>query len=71
MARKKLNKILAWTLAATMAVSPVNLTWASESTDLFSDSSENAESVEASVGEDDSLQQEEQGTIVSAGGRKR
>ena len=53
MARKKLNKILAWTLAATMAVSPVNLTWASESTDLFSDSSENAESVEASVGEDD------------------
>lgn len=67
MARKKLNKILAWTLAATMAVSPVNLTWASESTDLFSDSSENAESVEASVGEDDSLQQEEQGTIVSAG----
>lgn len=67
MARKKLNKILAWTLAATMAVSPVNLTWASESTDLFSDSSENAESVEASVGEDDSSQQEEQGTIVSAG----
>ena len=46
MARKKLRKVLAWTLAATIAVSPVNMTWASESADLFSDSSENVESVE-------------------------
>ena len=35
MARKKLRKVLAWTLAATMAISPVNITWASESADLY------------------------------------
>lgn len=69
MARKKLSKVLAWTLAAAMAVSPVNLTWASESADLFSDNSENTESVEMSADETDSLQQNEQDTqaIVSAG----
>ncbi len=68
MARKKLSKVLAWTLAAAMAVSPVNLTWASESADLFSDNSENTESVEMSADETDSLQQNEQDTqaIVSA-----
>lgn len=69
MAKKKLSKVLAWTLAAAMAVSPVNLTWASESADLFSDNSENTESVEMSADETDSLQQNEQDTqpIVSAG----
>ena len=69
MARKKLSKVLAWTLAAAMAVSPVNLTWASESADLFSDNSGNTESVEMSADETDSLQQNEQDTqsIVSAG----
>ena len=69
MAKKKLSKVLAWTLAAAMAVSPVNLTWASESADLFSDNSGNTESVEMSADETDSLQQNEQDTqsIVSAG----
>ena len=69
MARKKLSKVLAWTLAAAMAVSPVNLTWASESADMFSDNSENTESVEMSADETDSLQQNEQDTqsIVSVG----
>lgn len=69
MARKKLSKVLAWTLVAAMAVSPVNLTWASESADMFSDNSENTESVEMSADETDSLQQNEQDTqaIVSAG----
>lgn len=69
MAKKKLSKVLAWTLAAAMAVSPVNLTWASESADMFSDNSENTESVEMSADETDSLQQNEQDTqsIVSAG----
>ena len=69
MAKKKLSKVLAWTLAAAMAVSPVNLTWASESADLFSDNSGNTESVEMSEDETDSLQQNEQDTqsIVSAG----
>ena len=68
MARKKLSKVLAWTLVAAMAVSPVNLTWASESADMFSDNSENTESVEMSADETDSLQQNEQDTqsIVSA-----
>ena len=68
MAKKKLSKVLAWTLAAAMAVSPVNLTWASESADMFSDNSENTESVEMSADETDSLQQNEQDTqsIVSA-----
>ncbi len=69
MARKKLRKVLAWTLAATIAVSPVNMTWASESADLFSDSSENIESVEMAADKTDSLQQEEADTqpIVSGG----
>ena len=69
MAKKKLSKVLAWTLAAAMAVSPVNLTWASESADMFSDNSENTESVEMSADETDSLQQNEQDTqsIVSVG----
>ena len=69
MARKKLRKVLAWTLAATIAVSPVNMTWASESADLFSDSSENIESVERAADKTDSLQQEEADTqpIVSGG----
>lgn len=58
MVRKKLSKVLAWTLAASMAVSPVNMTWASESADLFSDSSENVESVEMPVDEIDSQQEE-------------
>ena len=58
MARKKLRKVLAWTLAATIAVSPVNMTWASESADLFSDSSENVESVEIPADETDSQQGE-------------
>ena len=69
MARKKLRKVLAWTLAATITVSPVNMTWASESADLFSDSSENIESVEMAADKTDSLQQEEADTqpIVSGG----
>ena len=69
MARKKLRKVLAWTLAATIAVIPVNMTWASESADLFSDSSENIESVEMAADKTDSLQQEEADTqpIVSGG----
>lgn len=69
MARKKLSKVLAWTLAAIMAVSPVNMTWASESADLFSDNSENAESAEMPADETDSPQQEEQDTrlVVSDG----
>ena len=69
MAKKKLSKVLAWTLAAAMAVNPVNLTWASESADMFSDNSENTESVEMSADETDSLQQNEQDTqsIVSVG----
>lgn len=68
MARKKLSKVLAWTLAAAMAVSPVNMTWASESADLFSDNSENTEAAETSADETDPLQQEEKDTqpIVSA-----
>ena len=68
MARKKLSKVLAWTLAATMAISPVNVTWASESADLFSDSSENVESVEIPADETDSQQGEvDTQSIVSSG----
>lgn len=68
MARKKLSKVLAWTLAATMAISPVNITWASESADLFSDSSENVESVEIPADETDSQQGEvDTQSIVSSG----
>lgn len=68
MARKKLRKVLAWTLAATIAVSPVNMTWASESADLFSDSSENVESVEIPADETDSQQGEvDTQSIVSSG----
>ena len=68
MARKKLRKVLAWTLAATMAISPVNITWASESADLFSDSSENVESVEIPADETDSQQGEvDTQSIVSSG----
>lgn len=63
MARKKLSKVLAWTLAAAMAVSPVNMTWASESADLFSDNSENTETAETPADEIDSLQQDIQSSV--------
>ena len=69
MARKKLNKILAWALSATIAVSPVNFAWASEAADMFSDNSENVGTVEDEQNEEelDSFTEQNPAEVFSAG----
>lgn len=69
MARKKLNKILAWALSVTIAVSPANFAWASEAADMFSDNSENVGTVEDEQNEEelDSFTEQNPAEVFSAG----